>query len=118
MSQLFRMFEPLKCWFEAIERKRALRPQRIVFNGGRRHFYVHKRELEPPDPQYLTIHAVCAKVAFASGVVEYVDRALRDLEMTVLREGGSSLDVLMFALYRIYPLNLASSRKLICKISQ
>lgn len=58
-------------------------------------------QLEVPDPRYLALHAACAQVAHASGMGEYIDRILRDMEdMRVLPEDGCS-DVLTFALHGI-----------------
>ncbi|CAE6468112.1 unnamed protein product [Rhizoctonia solani] len=47
--------------------------------------------LELPDPRLIAIHAACAKVLDQSGMAEFVDNELRDMEETpVLAEDGSS----------------------------
>lgn len=47
-----------------------------------------------PSPDYLALHAACAKVAYLSGANEYINRILSDKEMKVLSEDGSSGHVL------------------------
>ncbi|KIJ53448.1 hypothetical protein M422DRAFT_25327, partial [Sphaerobolus stellatus SS14] len=45
----------------------------------------------PPDPRYLAIHAAFAKVLFASGAGEYIERYYRDqAELGVLASNGST----------------------------
>ncbi|GBE80265.1 hypothetical protein SCP_0214820 [Sparassis crispa] len=57
-------------------------------------------ELLPvPSPDYLALHAACAKVAHLSGAAKYIDKVLEDLEeMPVLSEDGSSARLLEDAL--------------------
>lgn len=56
-------------------------------------------KLPLPSPEYLAIHAACAKVANLSGAGEYIDNVVRDLEDTsVLSKDGSSAELLEFAL--------------------
>ncbi|CCO36522.1 hypothetical protein BN14_10659 [Rhizoctonia solani AG-1 IB] len=81
------VFGRLKCWLEAID--------------GQPNTYCVAGRRAIPDPRLLEIHAACAKVAHASGMGEYIDSVLRDLEdLQVLPENGSS-DALMFALNRV-----------------
>lgn len=52
-----------------------------------------------PNPVYLEIYATCCRVTHLSGVGEYVDKLLEDLEDTsVLSEDGSLAHVLSFVL--------------------
>ena len=45
-----------------------------------------------PNPQFLAIHAACAKVCHMCGMAEVIDKILRDLEtVKVLSEDGSGL---------------------------
>ncbi|KAF8604828.1 hypothetical protein BDV93DRAFT_440060, partial [Ceratobasidium sp. AG-I] len=54
-----------------------------------------------PDPRYLALHAACAQVWHASGMAEYVENLLWDMEeLRVLPEDGCS-DLLMFALQAV-----------------
>ncbi|KAF8167096.1 hypothetical protein B0H34DRAFT_812323 [Crassisporium funariophilum] len=53
-----------------------------------------------PDHRYLALHAACAQIAHLSGVGEYIDRVLREIEtIGVLASNGGS-DVLYHALVR------------------
>ena len=48
-----------------------------------------------PSPEYLKIHATCAKIATMSGAGEYIDKILKGLEDTkVLSEDGASAELL------------------------
>ena len=48
-----------------------------------------------PSPEYLKIHAACAKIAHMSGAGEYIDQISRELEETnVLSEDGASAELL------------------------
>ncbi|KAJ1299318.1 hypothetical protein OPQ81_000001 [Rhizoctonia solani] len=61
-------------------------------------FTTTRSEYDLPDPRFIAIHAACAKVLHASGMAEFIDRIIRDLEeLKVLAEDGSS-DVLFHAL--------------------
>ena len=52
-----------------------------------------------PSPQYLSLHAVCARVASLSGAAEYIESFDKDMENTnVLSVDGSSADLLCYAL--------------------
>lgn len=52
--------------------------------------------LLPPSPEYLGIHAACAKIAHMLGAGEYIDQALRELEdTTVLSEDDASAELLL-----------------------
>lgn len=56
-------------------------------------------DLPLPNPDYLSIHAACCRVANLSGAAEHMDIVLEDLEdMRVLSKDGSSAHVLSFAL--------------------
>ncbi|KAG8744936.1 hypothetical protein FRC10_009171 [Ceratobasidium sp. 414] len=107
--QEHKVFGALKWWLEAIEgqpnmyRVDACRPRKGLYEmGAVVTFTTTDEELELPDPRYLAIHAACAKVLFTSGMAEYVDRVIRDMEdLAVLREDGSSDVQLMFALHCI-----------------
>ncbi|KDN45802.1 hypothetical protein RSAG8_04635, partial [Rhizoctonia solani AG-8 WAC10335] len=64
-------------------------------------FVDHGLGLEMPDPELIAIHAACAQVVHQSGMAEYIDRILQDLEeIPVLAEDGSS-NALMIALCSI-----------------
>ena len=48
-----------------------------------------------PSPEYLKIHAACAKIAHMSGAGEYIDQILEELEdAKVLSEDGASAELL------------------------
>ena len=48
-----------------------------------------------PLPDYLHIHATCAKIAHLSGVGKYIDNILMDLEDTkILSQDGTSAELL------------------------
>jgi hypothetical protein len=52
-----------------------------------------------PDPQYLALHAACAKVLPMTAMVEVVNKFLEDrAETHALSEDGSSGDLLSLAL--------------------
>ena len=47
--------------------------------------------LPRPSPNYLCLHAACARIAHLSGAAEYVESAYRDLDdKAVLADDGSS----------------------------
>ena len=53
-----------------------------------------------PSPEYLQIHAACAKVAHLSGAAEHMDKILRELEdIRVLSKDGASAEALEYALF-------------------
>jgi hypothetical protein len=57
------------------------------------------QNLPLPSPEYLKIHAACARVAHLSGAGEHIDQVLRELEDTkVLSKDGASVDALDHAL--------------------
>ncbi|KAG2007981.1 hypothetical protein CC2G_013463 [Coprinopsis cinerea AmutBmut pab1-1] len=57
-----------------------------------------------PDPRFLEIHALCAKVAHFSGATSYLDRLLRDYEdSTVLADDGSHAELLKQLLMQASP---------------
>jgi hypothetical protein len=61
--------------------------------------FVSRSELPLPSPDYLHIHATCAKVANLSGAGDYIDKVLRDLEdIQVLSEDGAFAELLEHAL--------------------
>jgi hypothetical protein len=52
-----------------------------------------------PSPEYLRLHAACARVAHFFGARKYIDSRLDDMEtMQVFAEDGSSKAALSFAL--------------------
>ena len=53
-----------------------------------------------PDSRYLALHAACAKVAQYSGVGEYIEKILRDIEEIEILAGDGSSDALYHALLR------------------
>jgi len=56
-------------------------------------------KLPVPSPEYLAIHAACAKVAHLSGAGEHIDKILREMEDTkVLSKDGASAEILEHAL--------------------
>jgi hypothetical protein len=56
-------------------------------------------KLPLPSPEYLNIHAACARVAHLSGAGEHIDKVLRELEDTkVLSQDGASAEALEYAL--------------------
>ncbi|KIJ36880.1 hypothetical protein M422DRAFT_34049, partial [Sphaerobolus stellatus SS14] len=59
--------------------------------------------IPPPDPRYLALHAAFAKVLFASGAGEYIERYYRDqAELGVLASDGSTdVSILLSRLYII-----------------
>jgi len=57
------------------------------------------QNLPLPSPEYLKIHAACARVAHLSGAGEHIDQVLRELEDTkVLSKDGASAEALEHAL--------------------
>ncbi|KAI5992157.1 hypothetical protein EDD15DRAFT_2168442 [Pisolithus albus] len=57
-----------------------------------------------PNPNYLAIHAACAKVAHLSGAAEHIEEVLRRMEDTVfLAEDGGSSEVLYTAILSSMP---------------
>jgi hypothetical protein len=53
------------------------------------------KDLQPPDPRLLTLHAACARVAHMSGAAEAFNKLERDLEeIKVLAFDGSSARLL------------------------
>ena len=64
-------------------------------------FTSHDARYELPDPRYIKMHAVCARVAHMSGAGAYVNEIIDDLDkgqIQVLSENGSSGRLLDFAL--------------------
>ncbi|KAJ3753921.1 hypothetical protein EV360DRAFT_52612, partial [Lentinula raphanica] len=56
-----------------------------------------------PDPELLTLHATCAKVAYLSGAGEYLDKIHHDEEtIGVLATDGGSFEVLNHALLQSF----------------
>lgn len=52
-----------------------------------------------PSPVYLSLHAVCAKLAYFSGAAEYIEMIFRNMsDLQVLSDDGSSADLLTHAL--------------------
>jgi hypothetical protein len=52
-----------------------------------------------PNPEYLKIHAACARVAHLSGAGECMDKVIKDAnEIPVLASDGTSAEVLEYAL--------------------
>lgn len=101
-------FGKLKCWFEPYgdEPNDNIVRARYALNGIYPkdkvvRFETSSELLPVPDPRYFALHAACAQVVHASGLGEYIDRIIRDVEkMNVLPEDGSS-DALVFALHRV-----------------
>jgi hypothetical protein len=61
--------------------------------------FASQEGLPPPSPDYLRIHASCAKVANLSGAGDYIDKILSDLEnIQVLSRDGVSAELLEHAL--------------------
>ncbi|GBE88143.1 hypothetical protein SCP_1203730 [Sparassis crispa] len=100
-----RSFDALEIWFIVTKTKNKYKLE------GRSDLYLRQLpndvtfttidpELLPvPSPDYLALHAACAKVAHLSGAAEYINKVLRDLEeMPVLSEDGSSARLLEDAL--------------------
>jgi hypothetical protein len=59
-------------------------------------------KLPLPSPEYLQIHAACAKVAHLSGATEHIDKILNELEETrVLSEDGASAEAFEYALLQV-----------------
>nr|KMM63939.1 hypothetical protein CPAG_00291 [Coccidioides posadasii RMSCC 3488] len=56
-----------------------------------RTFYLtNDRSIEPPSPRLLAIHHAIAHILHLSGVGEYIDNILRDMEETGVQEDGST----------------------------
>ncbi|KAF5376412.1 hypothetical protein D9615_008587 [Tricholomella constricta] len=56
----------------------------------------------PPSPRYLALHAACAKTAFLSGVGQWNERIMEDLQWSSsLDSQGQSADLLAAALTRV-----------------
>ncbi|KAJ2922052.1 hypothetical protein H1R20_g15045, partial [Candolleomyces eurysporus] len=73
-------------------------------HGGREVKFTmeNPEELPVPSPQYLALHAACAKVAHLSGAAEYIETILRDAEeIPVLAADGSSGEVLAHLLRHV-----------------
>ncbi|KAG8993842.1 hypothetical protein FRB90_000587 [Tulasnella sp. 427] len=103
-------FDTLEFWFEATDAPNTynIRKTHEMHNGP---IYpplppqVTLSSTDPsiplPNPNYLSIHAACAKVAHLSGAREYLETILEEEEETrVLASNGGSADMLSFLLAR------------------
>jgi hypothetical protein len=56
-------------------------------------------DIPAPNPQFLTLHAACARVLHTAGLAKEAENLIEDWSETqVLSEGGSSVDLLAHAL--------------------
>jgi len=100
------LFDELKLWFEPTgipdTYKLGAPNSRYILPHYRTTMTFTTRDPEKlplPSPEYLAIHAACARVANLSGAGEHIDKVLRELEDTkVLSKDGSSTEALEHAL--------------------
>ncbi|KAF8631481.1 hypothetical protein AX17_005084 [Amanita inopinata Kibby_2008] len=100
------MFDNLKLWFEPTDtpntyKLRAPKSGYILSNYKSTVTFSSPdlKKLPLPSPEYLKIHAVCARVAHLSGAGEYIDKISREIEYTkVLSKDGASAEALEHAL--------------------
>ncbi|KAG9001394.1 hypothetical protein FRB94_004806 [Tulasnella sp. JGI-2019a] len=108
-TRVHQAFDTLKLWFEPQD---GITDQYCVCTLRRTAFgipdppivtFTSSNNLLPvPSERFIRLHTTCAKVANLSGAGEYVDCMLSDMEeMDVLRNDGTSADVLSFALAQI-----------------
>ncbi|KAF5378312.1 hypothetical protein D9615_008803 [Tricholomella constricta] len=100
------LFDELKLWFEPTDTSNTYK----LTSPSPRYIAQHYKtsvtfttpdpeKLPLPSPEYLSIHAACAKVAHLSGAGQHIDKVLRELEDTkVLSKDGSSAEALEHAL--------------------
>ncbi|KAF9220142.1 hypothetical protein BS17DRAFT_739680 [Gyrodon lividus] len=105
-SNIHNSFDRLNLWFEPTDTPNTYnirwKSDWLALPYARTTVTFTSSDLEKlplPSPEYLQIHAACAKVAHLSGAGDYIDKILRDLEdIQVLSEDGASADVLEHAL--------------------
>ena len=79
--------------------------------GGREIKFIAREGLPVPSPEWLALHAACAKVAHLSGAAEYIETILRDAEeTTVLAADGSSGEILTHLLQHVVRTNVQHRR--------
>ncbi|RXW12257.1 hypothetical protein EST38_g13599 [Candolleomyces aberdarensis] len=98
---IHRLFDGLLFWLvqtgEDTYKVETFKPRVDRLCGGREVKFTteNPEKLPVPSPQYLALHAACAKVAHLSGAAEYIETILRDAEeIPVLAADGSSGEVL------------------------
>ncbi|KAH9846326.1 hypothetical protein C2E23DRAFT_744329 [Lenzites betulinus] len=108
-QSLYTLFDAMDLWFEPIcghanryrvevglsyTHAQLAIPHEVQFTSH--------ENLPLPNPEYLTIHAACCRIAHMSGAAEYANKVVCDLEDTrVLAEDGSSAELLIFSLGRL-----------------
>ena len=59
------------------------------------------KEIEPPSPQLIALHAACAKIAHMSGAAEHLEEAFRDTEPLPVMTDPNAPDELVHALKKV-----------------
>lgn len=106
-SNVHYLLDDLELWFEAVEGKEHYYHIKAPILKGTApdvpsevQFIAH-HDLPLPNPEWLRIHATCARIAHMSGAAEYMDTAIRRMEeIQVLSEDGTgnSVETLMYAI--------------------
>ncbi|RXW12255.1 hypothetical protein EST38_g13597 [Candolleomyces aberdarensis] len=107
-TDIHRFFDGLKFWLVQVgqDTYKVETFNQVVnrLHGGREVKFTteNPEELPVPSPDYLALHAACAKVAHLSGAAEYIETILRDAEeIPVLAADGSSGEVLTHLLRHV-----------------
>ncbi|KAJ2920985.1 hypothetical protein H1R20_g16109, partial [Candolleomyces eurysporus] len=105
---LHRLFDGLELWLVQVGKDTyKVETFNLLVNqlyGGREVKFTteNPKGLPVPSPEYLALHAACAKVAHSSGATEYIETILRDAEeIRVLAADGSSGEVLAHLLRNV-----------------
>ncbi|KAF5376419.1 hypothetical protein D9615_008580 [Tricholomella constricta] len=110
--QMHSLFRTLTAWLEKTSVPNQYRIQATYEgyltgypNGDNRIITFSTRwesKLPPPSPRYIALHAACAKTAFMSGVGQWNERIMEDLQWSSsLDSEGHSADLLAAALTRV-----------------
>ena len=59
------------------------------------------KEIEPPSPQLIALHAACAKIAHMSGAAEHLEETFRDTEPIPVMTAPNAADELVHALKKV-----------------
>ncbi|TDL19325.1 hypothetical protein BD410DRAFT_792367 [Rickenella mellea] len=102
------LFDNLDVWFVPTNEKNKYKlgwawasnsrdyPEHVIFKTS------DETNLPVPSPNYLAIHAACAKVAHLSGAAQCIDKLYQDLDdSTTLDPNGASAEILEHALYQV-----------------
>ena len=59
------------------------------------------KEIEPPSPQLIALHAACAKIAHMSGAAEHLEETFRDTEPLPVMTAPNASNELVHALKKV-----------------